>query len=79
MPVIYWAVNCPDPNQCTALHQRSSLSNIESNILYAMLGMTLGLWMYSFATIFARARGIVLERESDTRWAQETVEVEARG
>ena len=23
IPIIYWSVNCPDPNECTALHQQS--------------------------------------------------------
>ncbi|MGB0712865.1 MAG: cytochrome c biogenesis protein CcsA [Gammaproteobacteria bacterium] len=78
VPVIYWAVNCPDPNQCAALHQRSSLSNIDGNILFSMLFMTLGLWMYSFATIFARVRSIILEREADARWAREVLAGEGR-
>ncbi len=26
LPVIFWSINCPDPNQCAALHQRSSMS-----------------------------------------------------
>jgi heme exporter protein C len=33
LPIIFWSINCPDPNNCAALHQRSSLTKIESNIL----------------------------------------------
>ena len=29
VPVIFWSINCPDPNQCAALHQRSSMSEID--------------------------------------------------
>ncbi|TVQ89784.1 MAG: heme ABC transporter permease [Chromatiaceae bacterium] len=71
VPVIFWSINCPDPNQCAALHQRSSLGRIEGNILFAMLAMTLGFWLYSFATAFARLRGIILTREADTAWVSE--------
>jgi heme exporter protein C len=56
LPIIFWSINCPDPNNCAALHQRSSLKKIESNILTAMLTMTLGFWLYSFATAFSRCR-----------------------
>jgi heme exporter protein C len=52
LPVIFWSINCPDPNQCAALHQRSDLSQMDGNILSAMLIMTFGFWMYSFAVIF---------------------------
>jgi heme exporter protein C len=73
IPVIFWSINCPDPNQCAALHQRSSLSQMESNILSAMLIMTLGFWMYSFAAIFTRVRASILEREADAQWVREIV------
>jgi heme exporter protein C len=36
-----------------------------------MLTMTLGFWLYSFATAFARLRGIILTREADTAWVSE--------
>jgi heme exporter protein C len=74
LPIIFWSINCPDPNQCAALHQRSSMSQMEGNILFAMLIMTLGLWMYSFATTLTRLRSIILEREGDTTWAKEILE-----
>ncbi len=47
VPIIFWSINCPDPNQCAALHQRSSVDRIVPNILWAMLTTTLGLWSYS--------------------------------
>ena len=74
VPVIYWAVNCPDPNQCAALHQRSSLDRVHVDILTAMLVMTLGLWMYSFAVIFARVRNLILLREGQSEWVRKWVE-----
>jgi heme exporter protein C len=76
VPVIFWSINCPDPNQCAALHQRSSMSEIEGNILFAMLGMTFAFWMYSFATSFMRVRSIILEREADTTWVAEQLQKE---
>jgi heme exporter protein C len=76
LPIIFWSINCPDPNNCAALHQRSSLGNIESNILTAMLTMTLGFWLYSFATAFARLRGIIVLREQDSVWVRELLAVD---
>jgi heme exporter protein C len=73
LPIIFWSINCPDPNNCAALHQRSSLKNIESNILTAMMTMTLGFWLYSFATAFSRLQGIILTREMDSVWVRELV------
>ena len=77
LPIIFWSINCPDPNQCAALHQRSSLSQMEGNILFAMLIMTLGMWMYSFATTLTRLRSIILEREGDSTWARDILEKSA--
>ena len=75
IPVIFWSVNCPDPNQCAALHQSSSMSGIESNILLAMLVMTLSFWMYCFAVPLMRVRNTILDRERDTAWISEMLEV----
>jgi heme exporter protein C len=77
VPVIFWSINCPDPNQCAALHQRSAPSKIDPNILAAMLLMTFGFWSYSFAAIFMRLRGIILNRESETAWVRALVEDQA--
>jgi heme exporter protein C len=74
VPVIFWSINCPDPNQCAALHQRSAPSKIDPNILAAMLLMTFGFWSYSFAAIFMRLRGIILNREAETAWVRTLVE-----
>jgi len=74
LPIIFWSINCPDPNQCAALHQRSSLRAIDGDILLAMLGMTLGFWLYSFATAFARLQGIVMAREAEAQWLAESLQ-----
>ncbi len=71
VPVIYYSVNCPNPNECGALHQESSFKGVESNILLGMLVTALGFWMYSFATILMRVRNIILEREINTKWVSE--------
>lgn len=78
VPIIFWSINCPDPNQCAALHQRSSMSKMEGNILFSMLTLTFAFWMYSFATSFMRLRGIILTREKETEWVKQTVEQESR-
>ena len=70
VPIIFWSINCPDPNQCAALHQRSSVENVESNILLAMFVTAIGFWMYSFAVILMRARNIILERERNANWVK---------
>jgi heme exporter protein C len=75
VPIIYWSVNCPDPNQCTALHQQSGMGKVEGNILLAMLITALGFWSYTFATIFMRVRRIILERERNTAWVRELPEI----
>ena len=76
VPIIFWSINCPDPNQCAALHQRSAMDRIDPNILWAMLTTTLGLWSYSFAVIFARARGVILIREAETQWVRDLIAAE---
>jgi heme exporter protein C len=73
VPIIFWSINCPDPNQCAALHQRSSMGRIEPNILAAMLILTIGFWSYSFATAFMRVRSLILARESDAEWLREVL------
>jgi heme exporter protein C len=78
VPIIFWSINCPDPNQCAALHQRSSMGSIDGNILFAMLALTFSFWMYAFATSFMRLRSIILEREAGTTWVNEQLELEAK-
>ena len=75
VPVIYSAVNCPDPNQCSSLHQESSMKHIEPNIMKGIIFTTLGFWMYSFATILMRVRNIILQRERNTTWVSKLKEV----
>ena len=75
VPVIYSAVNCPDPNQCSSLHQESSMKNIEPNIMKGIIFTTLGFWMYSFAVILMRVRNIILQRERNTTWVSKLKEV----
>ncbi len=75
VPIIFWSINCPDPNQCAALHQRSSLEHVERNILIAMFVMAFGFWMYSFAAILMRLRNIILARERHTGWVMALPEV----
>ena len=75
IPVIFWSVNCPDPNQCAALHQQSSMEHIESNIRIAWLLTAVGFWMFAFMVILMRVRNIILERDQHTRWVQNLPEV----
>lgn len=75
VPIIYYAVNCPDPTECASLHQESSLKRVESNILWGMLLTTLGFWMYSFMTTLMRARNIILDRERATTWVSKLSEI----
>jgi heme exporter protein C len=42
-----------------------------------MLTMTLGLWAYSFAAVFARLRTIILTREPDSAWVRDVIGKEA--
>jgi len=76
VPIIFWSINCPDPNECAALHQTSKPGggNMDPNILIAMLVVALAFWMYSFVAILMRVRNIILERERHTTWVNEMLE-----
>ncbi|PWQ95828.1 cytochrome c biogenesis protein CcsA [Leucothrix pacifica] len=76
VPVIYYSINCPNPNECASLHQESSLERVESNILIGMLVTTLGFWMYCFTVILMRVRNIILRRESHTSWVARLEEMQ---
>jgi heme exporter protein C len=70
VPIIYFSVRW-----WNTLHQGATISvgtapKMAATMLTAMLLMTIGLWAYSFAVVFARARAIVLEQEADTEWAR---------
>jgi len=79
IPVIYASINCPDPYQCAALHQRSSLKQIEPNILKAMFIMLGAFWAYSFAIITLRLKAIILQRESHSSWAKNLLSKQTEG
>lgn len=73
IPIIYYSVEW-----WNTLHQGSTInfrkeSSMTSIMLYTMLIMALGCWMYSIATAFSRVRSIMLERERTASWAQEMV------
>ena len=68
VPIIYFSVRW-----WNTLHQGSSISaapRMASSMLTALLLMTICFWAYSFAVVFARARAVVLEQESDTDWVK---------
>lgn len=70
LPIIYFSINCPNPAECSSLHQSSSTQRIEANIFWAMLVMTFAFWAYAFAVIFMRVRNIILQRERHATWLQ---------
>ncbi|HIQ07134.1 MAG TPA: heme ABC transporter permease [Thiotrichaceae bacterium] len=74
VPVIYWSVNCPNPAECTSLHQSSSMEQIDPDIKKAMFVMVSAFWVYAFGTIMMRVCNIILEREKHKRWVQELEE-----
>jgi heme exporter protein C len=71
VPIIFWSINCPDPNQCSSLHQRSGLGHIDPNIKKGMLLVTFGFLNYSIAASLMRVRSIILERNLDKKWVHE--------
>lgn len=75
VPIIFWSINCPDPNQCASLHQRSGLGRIHPNILIGMLLVTTGFLSYSITTTLVRIRSIILERNVDKQWVQDLPEL----
>ncbi len=77
LPIIYFSINCPNPAECSSLHQSSSTQRIETNILWAMLVMTIAFWAYAFAVIFMRVRNIILQRERHAKWLQNLTGVKA--
>src|SRR5688500_4893392 len=74
VPVIYLSVRW-----WNTLHQGATVSltaaqKMASDMLTAMLLMTLAFWAYAFAVVFTRARAIVLERERDADWVRQLQE-----
>ncbi len=72
VPIIYFSVKW-----WNTLHQGASVSLTKSSMatpmLLAMLVMALAFWAYSVAVSLMRARVILLERESHTAWARQTL------
>ncbi len=72
VPIIYFSVKW-----WNTLHQGASVSLTKSSMatpmLLAMLVMALAFWAYSIAVSLMRARVILLERESHTAWARQTL------
>lgn len=75
VPIIFWSINCPDPNQCASLHQRSGLGRIDPNILLGMIFVSIGFINYSVATSLYRVRSIILDRNKDAQWVRELDEL----
>ncbi|MBI3154968.1 MAG: cytochrome c biogenesis protein CcsA [Burkholderiales bacterium] len=70
VPIIYFSVKW-----WNTLHQGASVSvtqgsNMAEIMLRAMLIMSLALWAYCFAVVFARVRTIILERERGAAWTR---------
>jgi heme exporter protein C len=69
VPVIYFSVQW-----WNTLHQGASItakgSSMASPMLWGLLISALGFWAYAIATVLARARCIVLERERQSEWVQ---------
>ena len=68
VPIIYFSVQW-----WNTLHQGASVSmstgsKMAATMLMAMLIMTVAFWLYSIAVILARARCIMIERESQPVW-----------
>ncbi len=71
VPIIYFSVKW-----WNTLHQGASVSVTQGSsmatvMLNAMLIMSLALWAYAFAVVFARVRLIILERERGAAWTRE--------
>lgn len=70
VPIIYFSVKW-----WNTLHQGASITgkgaSIHPIMLTTLLLMVAAFWIYSFASSFARARTIILERERREPWAQD--------
>ncbi len=73
VPIIYFSVKW-----WNTLHQGSSINLMKApsmamTMLVGMLVMAVAAWFYSIAVALVRARGLVLERERHTDWAQQAL------
>jgi heme exporter protein C len=70
LPIIYFSVLW-----WNTLHQGSTVSfkgtSMHVAMLWGMLLVALGFWMYAIAAALTRARAIILERERRTQWVRE--------
>ncbi len=71
VPIIYFSVQW-----WNTLHQGASVSltkapTMAAIMLQGMLVMTLALWAYAFAVVFARVRLIIRERERGAAWLRD--------
>jgi heme exporter protein C len=72
VPIIYFSVRW-----WNTLHQGASVSmtaspKMATTMLTAMLIMTVGFWMYSFAVTLARVRCVILDRERQPMWGNQS-------
>ncbi|MBM4189149.1 MAG: cytochrome c biogenesis protein CcsA [Betaproteobacteria bacterium] len=70
VPIIYFSVTW-----WNTLHQGSSINltkapSMATIMLVGMLVMAVAAWLYTIAVAFVRVRGLILERERHTDWAQ---------
>ncbi len=73
VPIIYFSVKW-----WNTLHQGSSINlmkapSMATIMLVGMLVMAIAAWLYTIAIAFVRVRGLILERERHTDWAQEAL------
>jgi len=73
VPIIYFSVEW-----WNTLHQGSSINltkapSMATIMLVGMLVMAIAAWLYTIAVAFVRVRGLILERERHTDWAQEAM------
>lgn len=71
VPIIYFSVQW-----WNTLHQGASVSltsspSMAATMLWGMLIMSLGFWMYCIGAVLIRVRGIILERERSSEWVKE--------
>jgi heme exporter protein C len=71
VPIIYFSVRW-----WNTLHQGASVSmtaspKMATTMVTAMLVMTAGFWMYSFAVTLARVRCVILDRERQPMWGKQ--------
>lgn len=74
VPIIYFSVSW-----WNTLHQGASVSlnsapTMATPMLWGMLIMVAGFWMYAIAIALARVRSIILDRERHTEWVKHAME-----